>query len=104
MTPSVAASCRGIRRFDRGDPPFSLSSMGGLNVMTGGSQAFIGILSVPAAWVAIALLGLLRARSIAWVGRVLFPLGAVAGLALGILSLSDLAQPAQSLKIGRAHV
>ena len=71
--------------------------MGDLNVMTGGSLAFVGIVSVPATWVAIALLGLLRARSVAWVGRLLFPLGAAAGLALGIFALTDLAQPVQSL-------
>lgn len=60
-------------------------------------QALIGTLLVPMAWVAIGLLGLVRAQSVAWVGRVLFPLGAVVGLLLGVWALMDLAQPAQSL-------
>ncbi|MGH9548925.1 MAG: proton-conducting transporter membrane subunit, partial [Terriglobales bacterium] len=65
--------------------------------MLDASQALTGILLIPLMWVAIGLLGLLRARSIIWVGRILFPVGAVAGLLLGMLALVELAQPAQSL-------
>ena len=56
-----------------------------------------GFLLLPAGWVAIGLLGLLRPHSLGWVGHVLFPLGAIVGLLLGIAALMGLAQPVQSL-------
>jgi formate hydrogenlyase subunit 3/multisubunit Na+/H+ antiporter MnhD subunit len=67
--------------------------------MLDAGQTLAGILLVPAAWVAIALLGLVRARSIAWVARLLFPLGALVGLLLGALALMQLTQPAVGLQL-----
>src|SRR5579863_906795 len=65
--------------------------------MLSATQTLFGILSIPVAWVAIAVLGLLGSRSISWVARILFPLGGIAGFALGALALLQLAQPAASL-------
>ncbi|MGE5624633.1 MAG: hydrogenase 4 subunit B [Bacillota bacterium] len=65
--------------------------------MLSANPTLIGILSIPVAWVAIAVLGLLGARSIAWVGRILFPLGGVAGFALGIAAFLQLSQPPEAL-------
>ena len=65
--------------------------------MLAATQTLDGILLVPTAWVAIGLLGLVGAKSVAWVARVLFPLGAGVGLLLGLLALFELAQPAQAL-------
>lgn len=61
------------------------------------SPVLIATLMTPVAWIAIGLLGLLRAHSVTWAGRILFPLGALAGLLLGAVMLAELAQPAQSL-------
>ena len=65
--------------------------------MLSATQTLFGILSIPVAWVAIAVLGLLGSRSISWVARILFPLGGIAGFALGALALLQLAHPAASL-------
>ena len=61
------------------------------------TQTLVAVLLVPAAWVAVGLLGLLRAHSVAWVARLLFPLGALVGFALGVLALTALAHAPQSL-------
>src|SRR5215469_907287 len=65
--------------------------------MLSATPVFIGILSVPVAWIAIAVLGLLGARSISWVARILFPLGGLAGFALGVLALQHLAQAPEAV-------
>src|SRR5579859_2641866 len=62
--------------------------------MLDATQTLIGTLLVPVAWVAIGLLGLLRSRSMLWVARVLFPLGALVGLALAAL-----AQPPETVTL-----
>src|SRR5579859_5634613 len=67
--------------------------------MLDATQTLIGTLLVPVAWVAIGLLGLLRSRSMLWVARVLFPLGALVGLALGALALAGLAQPPETVTL-----
>ena len=56
-----------------------------------GAAAFIAL-----CWVAIGVIGLVRARSVWFVGRVLFPAGALAGIVLAGVALSALMQPAQS--------
>jgi hydrogenase-4 component B len=48
-------------------------------------------------WGVIGLAGLVRPASVFVVGRVLFPLGALVGLALAAASLAGIAQPAESL-------
>ncbi|TMH29054.1 MAG: hydrogenase 4 subunit B [Betaproteobacteria bacterium] len=47
------------------------------------------------AWLVIGALGLLRARSIRYVGRILFPIGAIIALALAAVALLSLGDPAQ---------
>jgi hydrogenase-4 component B len=44
-------------------------------------------------WLAVAALGLVAPHSVRWVARVLFPLGAVLGLALAVIALIAIAQP-----------
>ena len=46
-------------------------------------------------WIVIGAAGLLRPGSIAYVGKVLFPLGALTGLALAIVAASSLGLPAE---------
>lgn len=52
---------------------------------------------IPAAWLAIGLLGLARIRSVRWVGHILFPASAIIGLLLGAMALSGLAHPVQTV-------
>jgi len=52
-------------------------------------------LALLAGWALVGLAGLLRPASIAFVGRVLFPLGAVIGLGLAIVALSALGGPVE---------
>jgi len=59
--------------------------------------ALAGTLAVTLAWLGLGLLGLLRLHSVSFVGRVLFPLGALGGVALAALSLLALSAPAASL-------
>lgn len=48
-------------------------------------------------WGFIGVLGLVRPASVFLVGRVLFPLGAVVGLALALVALAGIARPAEGL-------
>lgn len=48
-------------------------------------------------WIAIGLLGLLRPHSVAYVGRVLFPLGALGGLVLAAVAALAIPQAAETL-------
>ena len=48
-------------------------------------------------WLAIGVAGLARARSVLFVGRILFPFGSAAGIALAALALYALLQPPQSV-------
>jgi formate hydrogenlyase subunit 3/multisubunit Na+/H+ antiporter MnhD subunit len=52
-------------------------------------------LALLASWALVGAAGLLRPASIAFVGRVLFPLGAVIGLGLAIVALSALGGPVE---------
>ena len=52
-----------------------------------------GYLTVLALWGLIGLAGLLRPRSLRYVGRTLFPLGALCGVALAVVSLLSLGAP-----------
>jgi len=52
-------------------------------------------LALLASWALVGAAGLLRPASIAFVGRVLFPLGAVIGLGLAIVALSALGSPVE---------
>jgi formate hydrogenlyase subunit 3/multisubunit Na+/H+ antiporter MnhD subunit len=54
----------------------------------------LSCLTLLGAWALIGLAGLVRPASVFVVGRVLFPLGAVVGLALAIAALANVAQPA----------
>jgi hydrogenase-4 component B len=51
------------------------------------------VLAIAVAWLAIGALGLVRPRSLGWVARVLFPLGAALGFALAAVALSAIAEP-----------
>jgi formate hydrogenlyase subunit 3/multisubunit Na+/H+ antiporter MnhD subunit len=64
--------------------------------MTGSAPLLEGAAVIALWWVAIGVAGLLRARSIVFVGRVLFPLGAAAGIALAGVALLAILQPPQS--------
>lgn len=65
--------------------------------MLNASDVLAGTVMVPVAWLVIGIAGLVRVRSVLWVARILFPLGTVVGLVLGILALSALPHPAQTL-------
>ena len=54
-------------------------------------QACLALLT---SWLVIGAAGLLRPGSVAYVGRVLFPLGALTGVALAIVAGASLALPA----------
>jgi formate hydrogenlyase subunit 3/multisubunit Na+/H+ antiporter MnhD subunit len=49
------------------------------------------------AWAGIGALGLLRPSSVNWVRRVLFPLGALAGLCLAAVAVASIALPAEQV-------
>ena len=55
----------------------------------------VACLALLAGWALVGAAGLLRPASIAFVGRVLFPLGAVIGLGLAIVALSALGGPVE---------
>jgi formate hydrogenlyase subunit 3/multisubunit Na+/H+ antiporter MnhD subunit len=59
-------------------------------------------LALLACWAVVGAVGLLRPHSVALVGRVLFPLGAVIGVGLAIVAALSLAEPAEqaTLHIG----
>lgn len=56
--------------------------------------ALNAVLTIVLGWLGIGLLGLLWQRSVSFVARALFPLGALGGVALAVLSLVALAEPA----------
>lgn len=58
-----------------------------------------GSSSVLAAWGLIGLMGLLRPKSIGFVGRTLFPLGALLGVALAVIGASSIASPVETLTL-----
>jgi formate hydrogenlyase subunit 3/multisubunit Na+/H+ antiporter MnhD subunit len=55
------------------------------------------IVAAIVAWLAIGVLGLFRSRSIRYVGRILFPIGAGIGLVLAALALLAIGDPAQTM-------
>ncbi len=61
-----------------------------------GSVVFHVVLVVPLVWGVIGVLGLLRPHNLYFVGRVLFPLGALTGLLLTLSSLVGIGLPAYS--------
>jgi hydrogenase-4 component B len=61
------------------------------------SNALVLVMLAIASWLAIAALGLLKPRSIVYVGRVLFNVGALVGLALALISLVSLGDATESL-------
>ncbi len=67
--------------------------------MADSTSLLYATLLVPVAWLAIGLLGLVRGRSVLWVGRILFPLGTLAGLTLGFTALAGLGAPTESLTL-----
>src|SRR5512143_74931 len=56
-------------------------------------------LALLAAWGVVGFAGLLRPTSLALVGRTLFPLGALCGLALAAVAAVSLASPAEQLTL-----
>jgi len=54
-------------------------------------------LALSLGWLGLGLLGLLRRNSVRWVAHLLFPLGALVGLALAAVALRALAAPAATL-------
>ncbi len=56
-----------------------------------------GALAVAHSWIAIGVLGLLRPDSVRFVGRFLFPLGAMGGIALAVIALLAIQGPVESL-------
>ncbi|HEX5464547.1 MAG TPA: hydrogenase 4 subunit B [Burkholderiales bacterium] len=67
--------------------------------MGASNYALAGSLAAPLGWLAVGLLGLLRPHSIRFVGRVLFPLGALAGLILSGLALVAIGGPVATLTL-----
>ncbi|MDR3418147.1 MAG: hydrogenase 4 subunit B [Nevskia sp.] len=65
--------------------------------MSGHPPLLTGALALACGWIGIGLLGLLRPHSVRYAGRVLFPLGALAGLALAAIAIVAIWQPVQSL-------
>jgi hypothetical protein len=63
-------------------------------------------LAIVALWGLIGLCGLLRPMSLQFVGRTLFPLGAVCGVALAVVAATSLTMPAEHalLRIGLPHL
>jgi len=64
--------------------------------MIGSVPLLGGAALIAVSWVAIGVAGLIRARSIVFVARVLFPAGALASIALAGLALYAMLQPPQS--------
>jgi formate hydrogenlyase subunit 3/multisubunit Na+/H+ antiporter MnhD subunit len=65
--------------------------------MSGQPHLLTGALALAHGWIGVGLLGLLRPHSVRYVGRVLFPLGAAAGLCLASVGLLALMAEPQSL-------
>ncbi len=61
------------------------------------TQLLIAALAVAHGWIAVGLLGLLRPGSVRFVARVLFPLGALGGIALALIGLAAIQASAASL-------
>jgi len=64
-------------------------------VAIGSSSALVALVSLLAAWACIGVLGLARPSSVALVRRLLFPLGAVVGVALAAVALFSIATPTE---------
>jgi len=56
-----------------------------------------GALAVAHCWIAVGVLGLLRPNSVRFVGRFLFPLGALGGIALAVIALLAIQGPIESV-------
>jgi formate hydrogenlyase subunit 3/multisubunit Na+/H+ antiporter MnhD subunit len=54
-------------------------------------------LALLTAWLVIGLAGLLRQKDVAFVGRILFPMGAIVGAALAIVAGASLGEPAETV-------
>jgi len=61
------------------------------------AQLLIAALAVAHGWIAVGLLGLLRPGSVRFIARVLFPLGALGGIALALIGLMAIQASAASL-------
>src|SRR5258706_16450081 len=59
-------------------------------------SALPAIFTLVAAWVALGATGLLFPRNLVWVSRVLFPLGAVVGVAIAVFAFVAMPEPAQT--------
>jgi len=55
------------------------------------------VLALACAWLVLGALGLLRQDSVRWTTRILYPAGAIVGLALAIVALSAIFDPAAAL-------
>ena len=55
------------------------------------------VLAVIAAWLAIGMLGMLRPRNLAFISRLLFPLGAAVAVALAVVAFRTLDASPQSI-------
>jgi formate hydrogenlyase subunit 3/multisubunit Na+/H+ antiporter MnhD subunit len=64
-------------------------------VALGSSSPLVACISLAVAWGVIGLLGLLRPSSLGLVRRILFPLGALVGLALAAVAVVSMAMPAE---------
>jgi formate hydrogenlyase subunit 3/multisubunit Na+/H+ antiporter MnhD subunit len=64
-------------------------------VALGSLSPLIACISLLIAWGVIGVFGILRPSSLMLVRRVLFPLGALAGLALAVVALASIAMPAE---------
>jgi hydrogenase-4 component B len=61
------------------------------------SNALLLVIAAIAAWLVIGVLGLIRPRSIVYVGRILFNAGALVGLALAFVALLSIGNAAESV-------
>lgn len=61
------------------------------------SDALHAVLTLVASWLALGVAGLLSPRSLIWVGRILFPLGALVGVGLAGLAFTAMSLPLQTL-------
>jgi formate hydrogenlyase subunit 3/multisubunit Na+/H+ antiporter MnhD subunit len=62
-------------------------------------SALAACLALLACWAVAAVAGLLRTASVAYVGRVLFPLGAVVGLCLAVVALLSIGAPIERVTL-----
>lgn len=64
--------------------------------MSGSAPLLAGAVTIVTGWLIVGAVGLLRPRSVVFVGRLLFPAGALGGIALAGLALFALLQPPQA--------